>query len=64
MFKFLIRHVHDMIGMSAPMNRKLIDRNINNILDIFLNNLLIKRRILIENFLNRTEHFKRFFSIK
>ena len=64
MIELLIGDVHDVIWMSTPMNWVLIDGNINNVLDIFLDDLLIEGWILIKNILNRAEHFERFLSLQ
>jgi len=58
--EFLIRDVHEMTRMSAPVHRVLIDGYVHNVLNILFDDLLVKRRILVENILDGAGHFKGF----
>lgn len=62
--EFLVRDVHHVVRMSAPMHRILIDRYIHDILDVLLQNLVIELEICIEDILDLTVNFKRFLMLK
>ena len=57
-FKLLVGNVKCLGWMPAPMNCVLIDRNINNVLDVFLNNLTIQLFVFLEDILDWTKDFK------
>lgn len=43
-----------MVGMSTPMNRKLVDGNINFILNVLLDQLLVERGVTLEKLFDKT----------
>lgn len=62
--EFLVRDVHHVVRMSAPMHRILIDRYIHDILDVLLQNLVIELEICIENILDLTVNLKSFLMLE
>ena len=56
--EFLIGDVHEVAGVSAPVDRVLVDGDVHDVLDVLLDDLLVERGVLVEDILDGAGHLE------